>query len=180
MMRNLSEKTFVLTSLRFDKERCHMRFKFAVSLFSVLVFCGVAFGQVKETPLPPKYDAELAERLGADDYGMRRYVLVILKTGPKTMPEGKERDEMFAGHFANMKRLAAEGKLALAGPLDRVDGWRGLFILAVSDIEEAKKLVATDPVVIKGEMIAEYHTYFGSAGLMMVNEIHEKIAKKSF
>ena len=34
------------------------------------------------------------------------------------MPKGPERDEMFKGHFANMKRLAGEGKLALAGPLD--------------------------------------------------------------
>lgn len=54
---------------------------------------------------------------GADDYGVRRYVLVTLKTGPKMLPEGPERDEVFKGHFANMKRLATEGKLVLAGRL---------------------------------------------------------------
>ncbi len=139
-----------------------------------------AFGQVAETPVPPEYDAELAKKLGADEMGMRQYVLVILKTGPKKMPAGDERKAMFAGHFANMKRLAAEGKLALAGPLDGVDGWRGLFIFAVPTIEEAKKLAETDPVIINGEMIAEYHTYYGSAGLMMINDISKKIAKKTF
>jgi uncharacterized protein YciI len=126
------------------------------------------------------YDPDLARAVGADDYGMKSYVLVILKTGPTAVPAGPERDEMFKGHFANMKRLAGEKKLALAGPFDGVDGWRGLFIFAVADIDEAKKLVATDPVIIKGEMIAEYHKYYGSAALMLVTEGHDKVAKKSF
>lgn len=30
----------------------------------------------------PKYDADLAKKLGADPYGMKNYVFVILKTGP--------------------------------------------------------------------------------------------------
>jgi len=128
----------------------------------------------------PPYDPELARSVGADDYGMKNYVLVVLKTGPNRVPAGPERDEMFKGHFANMNRLSAEGKLALAGPFDGVDGWRGLFVFAVSDIEEAKKLVATDPVIIKGEMTAEYHKYYGSAALMLVREAHEKLAKKRF
>lgn len=126
------------------------------------------------------FDADLAKRTGANENGMRSYVFVLLKTGPNKMPAGPERDEMFKGHFANMKRLAVEGKLVMAGPFDGVDGWRGLFIFATSDIEEAKKYVATDPVIIKGEMVAEYHRYFGSAALMLVNEMHDKVAKKKF
>jgi uncharacterized protein YciI len=126
----------------------------------------------------PAYDADLARTLGADDNGMKSYVFVLLKTGPNKVPAGAERDEMFKGHFANMSRLSAEGKLALAGPLDGVDGWRGLFVFAVPDIEEAKTLVATDPVIVKGEMVAEYHRYYGSAALMLVKDAHAKIAKK--
>jgi len=125
------------------------------------------------------FDEALARSVGADDFGMKRYVLVVLKTGPKQMPAGPERDEMFRGHFANMKRLSAEGKLALAGPFDGVDGWRGLFIFAVADIDEARKLTATDPVIINGEMVAEYHKYYGSAALMLVRDAHGKVAKKS-
>lgn len=127
---------------------------------------------------PGTYDRTLATRLGADERGMRSYVLVVLKTGPAKMPAGPERDEMFRGHFANMKRLADEGKLALAGPFDGVDGWRGLFVFAVSDIAEAKKLTETDPVLIKGEMVAEYHKYYGSAALMLVRETHDKLVGK--
>ena len=159
-----------------------MRSRFHVFATFVMMFLliSAAQGQNSTETAKPKFDEELAKKVGADDYGMRKYVLVILKTGPNKVPAGKERDEMFKGHLANINRLAAEGKMAVAGPLDGVDGWRGLFILAVADIEEAKKLVATDPVIIKGEMVAEYHKHYGSAALMLVNEAHSRVEKKSF
>jgi uncharacterized protein YciI len=101
----------------------------------------------------------------------------VLKTGPSRMPDGEDRKAMFAGHFSNMKRLSDEGKLALAGPFDGVDGWRGLFVLAVTDLDEARAIVATDPVIINGEMIAEYHGWYGSAAVMMVPEVHARLEK---
>jgi uncharacterized protein YciI len=131
-----------------------------------------------ETP-KPAYDPALAKAVGADEYGMRSYVLVILKTGPNRVAEGAERVEMFKGHFANMKRLSAEGKLVLAGPLDGVDGWRGLYVFAVADIDEARRLVATDPVVAKGEMVAEFHKHYGTATLMLVRDLHDKVAQRA-
>ncbi len=133
-----------------------------------------------QTAAPPTYDEALAQRVGANENGMRSYVLVILKSSGTPVPKGEARDAMFKGHFANMKRLADAGVLAVAGPLDGVDGWRGLFVLAVPDIETAKQHVATDPVIIQGEMVAEYHRYFGSAALMLVNEHHAKVTKKPF
>ena len=126
------------------------------------------------------FDQALATQVGADEHGMRNYVLVILKTGPTKVPAGAERDEMFRGHMANIARLSKEGKLALAGPFGGDDTWRGLFVLAVGEIEEAKRLVATDPVIARGEMIAEYHPFYGSAALMLVPGAHEKMARKSF
>lgn len=128
----------------------------------------------------PAYDAALAARVGADAHGMRKYVLVILKTGPERMPDGEARKAMFAGHFANMERLAKAGKLALAGPFAQdPDGWRGLFVLAVADLDEARALVATDPAVAAGEFVAEYHRWYGSAATMLVPELHEKLQAPS-
>ena len=155
-------------------------FALLVAVSISLFFVSISNAQTSAETAKQKFDPELAKTVGADDYGMRKYVLVILKTGPNKLPAGQERDDMFKGHFANMNRLAKEGKLALAGPFDGVDGWRGLFVLAVADIEEARKYVATDPVIIKGEMIAEYHKYYGSAALMLVNDAHDKVAKKGF
>jgi uncharacterized protein YciI len=124
----------------------------------------------------PAFDADLAQRHGADERGMRRYVLVVLKTGPTRMPDGEARTAMFAGHMANIQRLAKEGKLAVAGPFMPSDsGWRGLFIFAVESVEEAKTLTETDPVIVNGEMVAEYHPWYGSAALMATAELHERM-----
>ena len=131
------------------------------------------------TPAPaPAYDAALAASLGADEHGMRQFVLVILKTGPNKMSDAEGRKKMFAGHFANMERLAAEKKLVLAGPLDGKEGRRGIFVFATPEIAEAEKLVATDPVIVNGEMVAEYHKLYGSAAMMMINDVHNRIQKK--
>lgn len=150
--------------------------------FVPLVLGVVAPAQAASDATPPlsSFDPALARAVGADAHGMRSYVLVVLKTGPNKLPAGPEREAMFTGHFANMKRLSSEGKLVLAGPFDGVDGWRGLFILAVAEIDDAKKLVATDPVIINGEMVAEYHSYYGTAALMLVPEAHAKVAKEPF
>jgi uncharacterized protein YciI len=156
----------------------------AVSIVVSVTFAALSLASVpaaaQATPKPPtvQYDGELAKKLGGDASGMRGYVLVILKTGPNKVPEGPARTKMFEAHFANIERLAAEKKLALAGPLDGADGWRGVFVFATTDIDQARKLVATDPVIISGEMVAEYHKFYGSAGLMMVNDVHNKIQKK--
>ena len=151
------------------------------TLMAALVLGGLLPLARAQAPAPaPAFDADLAQAVGADEMGMRRYVMVVLKTGPTPVPAGPERDAMFQGHFANINRLAAEKKLVLAGPFDGVDGWRGLFIFAVTDIDEARRLTATDPVIARGEMVAEFHIYYGSAALMLVNEAHRKVARKSF
>jgi len=147
------------------------------TMLSAILLAAVACTAQAQVQKTPAYDAELAKSLGGNDNGMRKYVFVVLRTGPNKVPAGQERTDMFAGHMANIQRLANERKLAYAGPLDGVDGARGIFIFAVENIDEAKALVATDPVIIKGEMVAEYHTHFGSAGLMMVNQVHSQISK---
>lgn len=149
---------------------------FALSVCLALPLIAPARAQALAPNPPPSHDAALAKRLGADAHGMRSYVLVILKTGPKRVPDGDARKAMFAGHFANMERLAKEGKLALAGPFSNDPaGWRGLFLLAVDDLGEAKRLTETDPVIVNGEMVAEYHRWYSSAAAMMIPEIHAKL-----
>ncbi|MDP3469337.1 MAG: hypothetical protein Q8S11_13440 [Daejeonella sp.] len=100
----------------------------AVFMFSALF----TFGQSNN----PKYDKALAESLGGDDYGMKMYVFVILKTGGYS-PERKISDSLFIGHMQNIKRLADSGKLIVAGPMRKNDkNYRGLFILNAATLEE--------------------------------------------
>ena len=135
-------------------------------------------GQASSDAAPSSggYDAALAARTGADERGMRRYVLVILKTGPKRMPDGPQRDALFAAHFANIERLAKAGKLAVAGPFaDDPAGWRGLYLFAVDDFAAARALAESDPVVPAGEMVPEYHAWYATAAAMLLPELHERL-----
>ena len=127
----------------------------------------------------PAFDPELAKKLGADERGMKMYVLCILKTGPKDAEiQGDERKKIFAGHFANIGRLADEGKLAVAGPFGKNDkSYRGLYIFNVATIEEAEKLVVLDPAVKAGVFVPDFTLWYGSAAMMVINETHKKIEK---
>lgn len=151
----------------------------AFAIAAMLASPVLAAGSAAQPPAArPAFDPALARAVGADERGMRRYVLVVLKTGPHRMPDGPARDEMFKGHFANMARLAKEGKLALAGPFDGSEGWRGLYVFAVADVEEARRLVETDPVVAQGEMVPEFHRWYGTAALMRVPQLHEQLTPR--
>ncbi len=147
----------------------------------LIAFCAfapraLATPSATPTPVQPTYDAALAQRLGADARGMRSYVLVILRTGPNRMPDGAGRKAMFAGHFANIQRLADAGKLVLAGPFeDNPEGWQGLFLFAVKEVDEARALTATDPVIVNGEMVADYHPWYGSAAAMLLPGLHRTL-----
>ncbi|MFN2441383.1 MAG: YciI family protein [Thermoanaerobaculia bacterium] len=147
--------------------------------FALLSVFAVSLLASDSGPAKVGFDAELAQRLGADERGMKMYVLCILKTGPKDSEiQGEKRKEIFAGHFANITRLAEEGKLAVAGPFGKNDkSYRGLYIFNVATVEEAEKLVVLDPAVEAGVFVSELTPWYGSAALMVVSEAHEKIEK---
>ena len=144
--------------------------------FVLLLIATAAVANAAENPA---YDADLAKRLGADERGMKMYVLCILKTGPKDAEiKGEERAKIFEGHFANIGRLAEEGKLAVAGPFGKNDkAWRGLYIFNVATIEEAEKLVVLDPAVKAGVFVPELTPWYGTAAMMVVSDTHKKIQK---
>ncbi len=161
-------------------------FSIGRTIFIVVMFafaCVNVYAQQNESKESSIYDAGLAKKLGADENGMKSYVFCILKTGPKDadIKDAKQRSEIFAGHMANMKKLAADGKLALAGPFGKNErNYRGIFIFNVTTVEEAQKLVETDPVISSGMMIAELTPWYGSAAVLLVNDNHKKVAKKDF
>lgn len=98
--------------------------------------------------------AAACQSVGGDTDSGRDCVFLQLKTGPRSAEIGKEEaQKVFAGHFANMERLAAERKLLVAGPYGkpaRDPELRGVFILSPAGIAEAEALAATDPGVIAG------------------------------
>src|ERR1700750_2502587 len=83
----------------------------------------------------PQYDAQLAQKLGADEYGMKTYVMAFLKTGPNRLKDSAARAELQKAHLKNIMRLADEGKLIVAGPFLDDQDIRGIFIFNVSTVE---------------------------------------------
>jgi len=127
----------------------------------------------------PKYDKKLADSLKSDDYGMKIYYLVILKTGTNTTESKAKTDSLFRGHMENIGRLANAGKLVVAGPFQKNDkNYRGIFILNAASSTEAKALLETDPAVKHKLLEAEVYGWYGSAALPMYLPYHDKLEKK--
>jgi uncharacterized protein YciI len=129
-------------------------------------------------PHRPSYNAALARKLGADEHGMKMYALVLLKKGPHGDLSKDEATRVFAGHMANIKRLAANGQLAFAGPLEENERYEGIFVFNVATIAEADALLATDPAVQAGALAGEVYLLYGSAALQQVPALHQRISRQ--
>ena len=151
-----------------------MKFNLTFICFSIL-FCFV--NAQKENP---KFDQELADSLQADAFGMKKYVLVILKTGKSDLKDKEKINELFRGHMENINHLVENGKLIVAGPLGKNEKeYRGIFIMNVPTIQEAKELVNIDPAVNSGMLDVEFFDWYGSAALPVYLETAQKITKEN-
>ncbi len=125
-----------------------------------------------------KYDSTLAASFDADDYGMKGYVFVLLKTGGNTTSNKAFTDSCFAGHMKNIGRMVDAGKLVVAGPFKKNESlFRGIFILNVKTIEEAEALLRNDPAVSSDLLKAEMYHWYGSAALPSYLQSADKIWK---
>jgi uncharacterized protein YciI len=123
---------------------------------------------VKDTVISnPNYDKALADKLGGDEYGMKSYFFVILKTGTNKTTDKELINASFRGHMNNINRLVEEGKLIVAGPFGKNEkDYRGIFILNnIQSIEEVKELLQTDPAIKNKLLGCEIFTWYGSAAL---------------
>jgi len=142
---------------------------------AILLFLG--FNCLAQTK--PAYNAQLAQKLGADQYGMKTYVMAFLRSGPVKITDSVERAKLQNAHLKNIMRLAAEGKLIIAGPFLDNQEIRGIFVFNVATVDEAKKLTETDPAIKAGVLVMELHPWYGSAALVETVDIHKTIEKKS-
>ncbi len=143
-------------------------------LLLVLLTATIGFSQTKN-----EFNPELAKSLNADDYGMKNYVFCLLKSGSNATATPEETKQLFEGHMSNINKLAAEGKLSVAGPFMKNDrNYRGIYIFNVTTIEEAKQLTETDPAIKAGLLEAELTLWYASAALQETLKIHETISKK--
>jgi uncharacterized protein len=125
------------------------------------------------------YDSVLARKLGADQYGMKNYVMAFLKAGPSKLRDSVARARLQKAHLQNIMRMAKDGTLIIAGPFLDNQPLRGIYLFNVSTVEEARELTATDPAIKAGTLEMELHPWYGSASLIESFQIHKRIEKKS-
>lgn len=147
-----------------------------IYLFSFLLILSACESK-KQHKVLNGYDAELAAKLGADEYGMKSYVIAFLKSGPNRNQDSLQAAVIQRAHLDNINRMAEEGKLVVAGPFLDDGEVRGIYIFNVATVEEAKALTNTDPAIQSGRLIMELHPWYGSAALMEVNQLHKKLSK---
>lgn len=124
------------------------------------------------------YDSALAAELGADDYGMARYVMALLRTGPNRDIDSATAAELQRAHLDNITRMAEEGDLLLAGPFLDDGDIRGIYVFDVETVEEARELTETDPAIREGLLEMELHPWYGSAAVRALYEINLRVQKE--
>ncbi|WP_218824027.1 DUF6265 family protein [Sphingobacterium cellulitidis] len=125
------------------------------------------------------FDANLAKELGADDYGMKSFYFVVLKTGTNKDDNKELMNEAFKGHMENINRLVKEEKLIVAGPFGKnADNYRGLFILNNIDNEaDVKTILETDPAIKSAYLSYSIYKWYGSAALPLYLPFVDQVTK---
>src|ERR1044072_6757816 len=133
-------------------------------LTATLFSCGSKTDTPEGTPqtdkdtvetLNEQFDQKLADKVGADEYGMKRYVMAFLKIGPNQDQDSAAAVQLQRAHLDNINRLVKEKKLILAGPFLDDSNIRGIFIFNVETLEEAEALTNSDPAVKAGRLVME-------------------------
>ena len=106
----------------------------------------------------------LAQENEEPKYQMKTYQMVFLYKGSNRNQDSLEVEKIQAEHLANIKRLADEEKLIVAGPFLDDKDLRGIFIFDVEAEEEVRDLVETDLAIKTGRLRYEIHPWMTAKG----------------
>ena len=67
--------------------------------------------------------------------------------------------------MANIRKMAATGKLIVAGPFSDNGDLRSVFIFKLKSVDEARAMVDADPAVKAGRLVVELHPLVCGGGV---------------
>lgn len=105
----------------------------------------------------------LAQSKNAAD-NLKPYYMVLLKKGPHRDQDSTTAAQIQKGHIEHINKMAADGKLNVAGPFLDDSEIKGIFIFDCSDEQEVKKLCDNDPAVKAGRLTYEIHPWMTQKG----------------
>jgi uncharacterized protein YciI len=95
---------------------------------------------------------------------LKPYFFVLLKKGPNRTQDSVTAAKIQKAHMENINRMAASGKLNVAGPFLDEGDMRGIFIFDSGNEDEVRKLVENDPAVKAGRLTYEIHPWMTEKG----------------
>ena len=140
-----------------------MKFMYCLRLLTglifILLFNAHSVAQLKATDTTRSIKMANGETL-------KRYYFVMLVKGAKrdAIKDTTQINNIQAGHMANMEKLAAAGKLMVAGPFGDDGNWRGIFIFDCATQQEVERLLSTDPAIRSGRLDYEIHPWWTQVG----------------
>ena len=99
------------------------------------------------------------------EFNIKQYYFVMLVKGENADKiDSLKLNQLMIGHLNNIKNMAKEGKLLIAGPFGDNGYWRGIFIFDVKSKEEVVELLKTDPAIQAGRLAYEIHPWWAEPG----------------
>ena len=97
-------------------------------------------------------------------YEMKQYWLVLLYRGSQRSQDSVTATKIQQAHMNNIDRLAAEGKIIMAGPMGGRSDLRGIFIMDGKDSTEIATHIKADSAIITGRLRFEIHPWWTAKG----------------
>ena len=97
-------------------------------------------------------------------YDMKQYWLVLLYRGNTRSQDSISAAKIQQAHMNNIERLAADGKIIMAGPMGGKGDLRGIFIMDGKDSTEIAGHIKVDSAVVTGRLRFEIHPWWTAKG----------------
>ena len=97
-------------------------------------------------------------------YEMKQYWLVLLFSGTQRTQDSITAAKIQQAHMNNIERLAAEGKIIMAGPMGDKGNLRGIFIMDGKDSTEIAGHIKVDSAIVTGRLRFEIHPWWTAKG----------------
>ena len=97
-------------------------------------------------------------------YDMKQYWLVLLYSGKTRNQDSISAAKIQQAHMKNIERLAADGKIIMAGPMGGRGDLRGIFIMDGKDSTEIAGHIKVDSAIVTGRLRFEIHPWWTAKG----------------
>jgi uncharacterized protein YciI len=110
-------------------------------------------------------------------FEMTTYYMVRLEKGTNWSSESTaESKKLQADHIAYLEQLGSAGKGLIAGPMGDDSNLRGILVLNVATLDEARQLASADPAVRAGRFVPRIHPWYAAKGIMKAPELPFKMS----